>query len=81
MTKTWDGNSSRRAASELVDCLRQAREDQGLTMQEVGAKAGVVKSQVHAWESGRVQPATWSLVAWAGALGFRVVLVEEEPEG
>lgn len=73
------GVSRRRPPGELHPLVRQLaaeRREQGLTLDEVAAVAGVDRQQVHRWEIGESVPGLDGFTAWAAALGRTVGLCE-----
>jgi ribosome-binding protein aMBF1 (putative translation factor) len=66
---------------EIITALAQVREDQGLSLRQLGAKAGAAASCVMNWERGERSPTLPRFIAWAAALGYSVTIqpsVEEE---
>jgi transcriptional regulator with XRE-family HTH domain len=57
--------------------LRQERIRQGLTQKLVCLGADFRPSQLSQWESGHIEPSLGSLIQWADALGFNVVLEKQ----
>jgi transcriptional regulator with XRE-family HTH domain len=56
----------------LVETLREARVDLGLSPERLGLLAGLSDGSVRMWETGKRQPGFAEVVMWAGALGFEV---------
>lgn len=54
------------------DCIRAAREDQGLTLEGAAEMSGISKSHLSRLESGERQPSVASLLALAEAYGVPV---------
>ena len=53
----------------LRDRLRKAREDAGLTQQQVADKLGTHRRSVVSWESGAIIPKRATVLAWAMTTG------------
>ena len=69
-------------AKALGDRLRAAREDRGLTLDQLSASTGVSKAHLSRLESGERQPSVGILVELAAALGTRVgALLGEDTAG
>jgi transcriptional regulator with XRE-family HTH domain len=63
-----------RPLSGFVAELAAARRVQGLSLAQVAERAGVAsRSVVSHWETGRCEPSSHCLAAWAAALGPRLV--------
>jgi DNA-binding XRE family transcriptional regulator len=62
--------------------VKQRRAELGLTLEQVGARVGVPRQTIQAWESGARRPANLpTLRAYARALGLSVAdLVADDPE-
>ena len=58
----------------LVKELRKIRLDQKRSQMDVAENAGVAQVAVMAWEGGHRRPRLDLFEAWAGALGYKVVL-------
>ncbi len=60
--------------------LRQARQQAGLSQQELAARAGVTQSVISAYESGHRQPAIPTLAALIDAAGYELIIgVRRQP--
>lgn len=65
--------------SWFVTELAAARRAQGLTCAQVAERAGISgRSVVSHWETGRYEPSSHSLAAWAAALGRRLAFVSAD---
>jgi transcriptional regulator with XRE-family HTH domain len=74
--------ASASAVSALGDRLRAAREERGLTLDQLSAATGVSKAHLSRLESGERQPSVGILVELAAALGTRVsTLLGEDADG
>lgn len=60
------------AAHPLLDGLRLSRLAAGLTLVDLGAKAGLTPSAIGYWERGKYTPNFRELLLWASALGVSV---------
>lgn len=71
----------KRAIDAMVLQLEYERFRRGLTQQQVAEATGVLHNQISAWERRkRVVMSLPSLIHWANALGYDLVLVpREEP--
>lgn len=58
----------------LIEQLSAAREAQGISQAELAHRLGYYPVSISTWETGRAKPIYNSLVDWANALGFDVVL-------
>ncbi|TFV83128.1 helix-turn-helix transcriptional regulator [Blastococcus sp. CT_GayMR16] len=67
------------ARVQLVETLRQAREDRGLTQQQVADAIGVTRTQVTNMERGDGMSVE-ALIGYAAAVGLRLKLTAAEPE-
>lgn len=63
---------TRRQLHPRVALLRQARLDQGLTMEQLADRAGVSRWALGKWLTGQTMPNVEAYVLVAGALGFEV---------
>lgn len=61
-------------APPVIQALRRAREGQGLTRVQLGARIGVPWVTLAKWESCWNKPRFEMLVAWAQALGYEISL-------
>jgi transcriptional regulator with XRE-family HTH domain len=59
----------------LAHALKRARQDKGLSQRELGTRVGVPQSHISRTESGAVDLQTSSLIEYARALDFEVMLV------
>lgn len=57
--------------------LRELRESQNLTIEELGTKATVPASTISAIEEGRVKPSERTCIKLAKGLGVRIDAIEE----
>lgn len=62
---------------ELFEQLRKAREEQGLTYQDVASPMGSDSSIIKLAEEGRREPKWSNLKLWAWLLGYKIVLVRK----
>ncbi|NEA22654.1 helix-turn-helix domain-containing protein [Actinomadura bangladeshensis] len=62
-------------ATDLVAALAQARLTQRLGRPRLAAQLKCARNTIHRWETRRCSPSLDAVVAWAAALGYRVVLV------
>ncbi len=60
----------------LRDELARRRRRLGLSQEELDERLGCAERMVSKWECGRHAPTLGALVAWAEALGLRIVLLE-----
>lgn len=60
--------------------LAIARQKRGWTQRRLAAELGTFQGTVSSWESGRLQPTTWNLIAWADVLGYELALFERTEE-
>jgi transcriptional regulator with XRE-family HTH domain len=58
----------------VVAALRQERQNQGLTLRELAAKADVSRSAIETCENGKHAPLLPILALWAAGLGFELTL-------
>lgn len=58
----------------MIEELIRARLEQGLSMSEIARRIGTSPSVVHSWEHRIRVPSLVNYMAWAEALGYRVVL-------
>jgi len=65
----------------LVKQLREIRLKQKRSQMDVAEDAGVAQVAVMAWEGGRRRPRLDLFEAWAGALGYKIVLEPITQEG
>lgn len=67
---------------EIVDRLRDARYDAGLSQWEVLVKMGYTGSnQVSQWERGHTVPSVAGFLTWVETVGLRVELVKADESG
>jgi transcriptional regulator with XRE-family HTH domain len=59
---------------ELVLALREARQQQGLSILELEERLGVCRNHLEKIENGMHRPNGFLLTVWAWALGFRLQL-------
>jgi transcriptional regulator with XRE-family HTH domain len=57
---------------DIGERIRKAREDQGMTQDQLAAAVGVSRSAVAQWETGRAGQVTTNLTRVASALGLGV---------
>ena len=50
--------------------LRESREEQGMTRQDLGLRLGVQPQRIYEWETGRKSPASYWLPLFARALNL-----------
>ena len=62
----------------IVEALTVARKVAGRSLADVAEHAGVATNSVCRWECGHGLPGLTGLRAWAGALGYELVLVKRE---
>jgi transcriptional regulator with XRE-family HTH domain len=67
--------------ASVGDCLRAAREQQGLTLEQAAQLSGISKSHLSRLESSERQPSVASLVALSAAYGVPVGAFFDEPGG
>lgn len=67
-------------ATVIITQLAVAREDAGLSLHEVGRRAGRGHTQIRTWELGGAQPGLDGLIDWADALGYDLALIERPAE-
>ena len=67
-------------ATVVITQLAVAREDAGLSLHEVGRRAGRGHTQIRTWELGAAQPGLDGLIDWADALGYDLALIERLTE-
>lgn len=60
--------------------VRELRERQNLNQEELGARVGVSRQTVIAWEKGQREPSVTQLTALAGALGVPLELLLRQPD-
>src|SRR5882757_10764016 len=66
----------------IRDGLRAAREQRGLTLQQLAARSGLSKAHLSRLESGERQPSIAALLELSNVLGLRVsALLGEDPGG
>ena len=58
----------------VIQQLRQLRINQGVTQEQLAAKAGYYRSTVERWENGKHSPSDRALTDLAQALGYDLVL-------
>lgn len=64
----------------VCDRIRELREEQDVSANEIAAALSIRPETVHAWEAGRRTPSIANLYRFAAALGVRVAdIVEVEP--
>ena len=68
-------------APPIGDCLRSAREERGLTLEQAAETSGISKSHLSRLESSERQPSVASLLALSDAYGVPVGVLFGEPEG
>lgn len=66
------------ALTMLLAQLTLAREEAGLTQTALGERIGVGLDAVKSWETGRCKPFAGSIIAYADALGYDLVLVPRD---
>jgi ribosome-binding protein aMBF1 (putative translation factor) len=71
-SSTWSaaGPTPAQDAEDLALVLREARETQGVTVNELARRTGVGAADVLAFEAGRVIPAQPAFEVYMRALGF-----------
>jgi ribosome-binding protein aMBF1 (putative translation factor) len=65
------------AVARTIGDLKQARQSQGLTLQEVAERMGTDRSNVHRLEQGSGNPTVATLARYAQAVGRRMVITLE----
>lgn len=60
--------------------LREWRIQQGMTLQEVGDKMGVLRAQISSWETGARGITEKKLVKYCDAIGIDVTQIYQTPE-
>ena len=68
----------RRFHREIRARLIKAREEQGLSHEEVGRRMGVGGSRVKEYESGKYDPSLAALETWMDAVGREMGLVKKK---
>ena len=68
-------------AIEIITTLARARRPQRLGRPRLAARIGCARNTLYRWETRRCSPPLDALVAWAAALGYRVVLIPVDPPG
>ena len=66
--------------SDMRPLIRQIRDAQHMTGEQLGTRAGISRSYVTEIEQGKKYPNTRRLEAIAGALGVRIVDLYEQPD-
>jgi len=60
----------------LIQELRKAREEEGVTQYEVARRMGARADHVYKWESFYITPGANSLFRWAEALGYEFDMIK-----
>ena len=66
------------ALAETIEALKQARESQGLSLQDVALRMGTDRANVHRLENVPANPSVATLARYAEAVGKRMVIVLED---
>lgn len=66
------------AATEIVVELQEAQRAQGINDCKMGRLTGHCHSAFNKWRTTKHQPMLRSMIAWANALGFDLVLRERD---
>src|SRR5580658_2086085 len=75
------GVSTESALTSIGDCLRTAREQLGLTLEQAAELSGISKSHLSRLESSDRQPSVASLLALSAAFGVSVGALFGETQG
>jgi len=65
------------AIAQTIGDLKQARQSQGMSLQEVAERMGTDRSNVHRLEQGTGNPTIATLARYANAIGRRMVITLE----
>lgn len=63
--------------SQIMQQLRVARQERGLSYAELGRRCNMGASTLHAWEHGHRSPVLENLIIVARVLGFNLKLEEK----
>jgi transcriptional regulator with XRE-family HTH domain len=74
VTTTKSFYDRRMTIAEIADALRSAREQAGRSQHEVAQALGTLQQQLARWEAGRYGLTLTSLIEWAEALDYEVVV-------
>ncbi|WP_017585503.1 helix-turn-helix domain-containing protein [Nocardiopsis ganjiahuensis] len=67
-----------RRPNPIVDQLARARAQRGISVAALGHRLLTAAPTVHGWESGKHDPRLGSVIAYAEALGYELVLAPKQ---